>query len=111
MLMDAHRSAVDHLHVAVVGLAYAAPDAVPNSRLAPPSEALVAGRGRAQLLRQSPPRRAGPQYPEDPVQDPPIIHPRHPARLVRQQRRDHAPLEIAQLVSLHDPTPPVEELE
>src|SRR5207237_5712640 len=86
-------------------------DAVPNSRLSPPYEAVVAGRGRAELLRQSPPRRAGPQHPEDPVQDPPIIHPRYPARLVRQQRRDHAPLEIAQLVSLHDPTPPVSELE
>jgi hypothetical protein len=50
-------------------------------------------------IGQSPPRRARPQYPEDAVQDPPVVHSRHAARLVRQQRRDHDSLEIAQLVS------------
>src|SRR5205085_9965680 len=53
MLMHAHRGAVDHLHIAVKGLADRGHDAVPNPGFAPPHKAVVAGRGRAELLRQS----------------------------------------------------------
>jgi hypothetical protein len=62
MLMDAHRGAVDHLHVAVVGLADGGHDAVPNPGFAPANKAVVAGRRRAVFLRQRPPRcaRSGP---------------------------------------------------
>src|SRR5205814_10680965 len=77
MLMHAHRGAVDHLHIAVKGLADRSHDAVPNPGFAPPHKAVVAGRGRAELLRQSAPRRARPQHPENSVEHPPIIHPRH----------------------------------
>src|SRR5438477_12393056 len=84
MLMHAHRGAVDHLHIAVKGLADRGHDAVPNPGFAPPHKAVVAGRGRTELLRQSAPRRARPQHPENSVEHPPIIHPRHSARLVRQ---------------------------
>src|SRR5271154_409161 len=111
MLMDAYRSAVDHLHITVVGLANGGHDAVPNPRLAPAHEAVVAGRVGAEILRQGPPWRARPQHPKDAIQHSPVINPRHAARLIRQQRRDHSPLEIAQLVSLHDPTPTVGKLE
>src|SRR5579864_8583445 len=83
MLMDAHRSAVDHLHIAVVGLADGGHDAVPNPGFAPAHEAVVAGRGRAEFLRQGSPRRTRSQHPEDSVQNPPIINPRHAARFVR----------------------------
>src|SRR5436190_22117971 len=106
MLMDANRAAVDHLHIAIVGLADSGHDAVPNPGFAPAHKAVVAGGVGAEFLfRQSPPWRARPQYPENPVQYPPIVYPRHASRLVRQQRRDDIPFEIRQLVSPHDPAP------
>src|SRR5437588_12724355 len=79
MLMDAHRGAVDHLHIAVVGLADGGHNPVPNPGLTPAHKAVVAGRGRAEFLPQGAPRRARPQHPKDAVQHPPIIHPRNPA--------------------------------
>ena len=86
-------------------------NAVPYAGLTPPNKAVVAGRAGTEFIRQCPPRRARSQYPEDPVQNPPVVHARHSARLVRQQRRDHAPLEIAQFVPLHDQAPQVGKLE
>jgi hypothetical protein len=50
MPMDSHRGAVDHLHMAVIGSACRGHDAVPNARLAPPHEAVVAGFRRAVLI-------------------------------------------------------------
>src|ERR1051325_4222010 len=111
MLMDAHRSAVDHLHLAVVGLAHGGHDAVPDPGFAPAHKAVVAGCRRAELLRQSPPWRTRPPPPEDAVHDAPIVHPRNAARLVGQQWRDDTPFEIRQLVPLHHPAPPVGKLE
>src|ERR1051325_1596667 len=102
MLMHPHRGAVDHLHVAVVSLGDCGQNAVPDPGFAPPHEAVVAGCARTELLRQRPPRRARSQHPEDPVQHPTIIDSWNPARFVRQQRRDHSPLEIRQLVSPHN---------
>src|ERR1043165_9409848 len=101
MLMHPHRGAVDHLHVAVVSLGDCGQNAVPDPGFAPPHEAVVAGCARTELLRQRPPRRARSQYPENPVQHPAIIDSWNPARFVRQQRRDHSPFEIRQLVSPH----------
>src|SRR5689334_12928669 len=69
MLMHAHRSAVDHLHIAVISLADGSQNAVPNTSFAPSDKTVVAGRARPELLWQCPPRRAGSQYPEDPVQN------------------------------------------
>jgi hypothetical protein len=60
---------------------------------------VVAGCAGTELLGQRPPRRARSQDPEDPVQNPPIVYPSHPARLVRQQRCDHLLLEFRQLVA------------
>src|SRR5437016_4742026 len=112
MLMDTHRTAVDHLHIAIVGLTDGGHHAIPNPGFAPAHEAVVAGGVGAEfLLRKSPPWRAGPQHPENPVQDSPIVDPRHAPRLVRQQRRDDTPFEIRQLISPHDPAPPVGKLE
>jgi hypothetical protein len=45
------------------------------------------------------PGRTGPEPPVDAVQDPTIIDPRNPARLVRQKWRDDRPLEVGQLVA------------
>ena len=43
----------------------------------------------------------GSQSPEDAVQNPPVIHPLHPTRLLRQKRGNHRPLEIRQIKSGH----------
>src|ERR1051325_427537 len=69
MLMHAYRSAVDHLHIAVVGLADGGHDVVPDAGFAPPHKAVVAGRVRPELLWQGPPRCPRTQYPEDAVPD------------------------------------------
>ena len=84
--MDAHRSNVDHLDIAVIGLRYRRQYSVENVRFAPPNETVVAGRAGPKLQRYRLPRRTRAQYSEYSVQ--------HAARLVRQQRSDHRPLEI-----------------
>src|SRR3546814_4113524 len=72
-----------------------------RSCLPPSGEAVVTGGTWAIALRQVAPRRTGTQHPEDAVQHAPIIDARHPSRLVGQQRLDHAPLEVGQVVSAH----------
>ena len=99
VLMNADRGGVDHLQIAVVSLRNRLEDPVPDAELPPPDEAVVAGRRRSVALRNVRPGRAGPQPPVDAVQHLPIIGPRHPARLVRQQRLDDRPFEIRQLVA------------
>jgi len=56
---------------------------------APPVEAVHARRVRAIARRNICPRRARPQSPEYPVQNPPVIDPRNRANRGRQQRLDH----------------------
>ena len=56
---------------------------------------------RAIALGQVTPRRTGAQYPEDAVQRATIIDARYASRLVGQQRLDHAPLEVGQIISAH----------
>jgi hypothetical protein len=51
--------------------------------LTPPVKPVHAGRVRAVARRNVGPERAGPQPPEDAVQHPPVILPRHPARFLR----------------------------
>ncbi len=105
MLMNPHRRRVDHLDVAVEGFRDSGHHPVPDAGLAPANEAVVAGRVRAILSRKSTPRRSRPQNPEDAVQDTPVVYAGHAARLVRQQRLDHIPLEIRQFVSVHHKLP------
>jgi hypothetical protein len=78
---------------------------VPHARPPPAHKPVVAGRARPIALGQIAPRRARAQHPEDAVEHPPVINPRHSARLVRQQRLDHPPLEIRQIVSAHRNAP------
>jgi hypothetical protein len=47
------------------------------------------------------PGRTGAEAPEDAVEHTAIIHSRHAARLVGQQRLDDLPLEIGQLMATH----------
>ena len=58
MLMDADRGGVHHLQITFVSLRYCREDPVPDAELAPPDEAVVAGRRRTVPLRDIGPRRA-----------------------------------------------------
>jgi hypothetical protein len=84
--MHAHRSAVDNLHVAVVSFCDRGENAIPDTGLTPPHEAVVASRARAEFFGQRAPWPPGSQDPEDAVQHPPIVDSRNPTRLIRQQR-------------------------
>ena len=108
--MHAHDRAVDHLHLAVVGLDDGVHQAVPDAGFAPPIEAVVGRRVRAISFGQIPPRRAGTQHPEDTVENTSIVLGFHAAPLLRQQRLDDAPLEVCEIVA-HDPSSDVCQLE
>lgn len=101
LLVDANGGAVDHLDVAVVRGGDGVHQPVPYARLSPSHEAVVAGGAWAVALRQVAPRCTGTKYPEDAVQHPAVIYAGHTSRFVRQERLDHAPLEVGQVVSAH----------
>jgi len=99
--MNPHAGAVDHLDIAIVSLSQRVHNPVPDAGLGPATEAVVAGRLRPVPLRQIRPGRARAQHPEYPVEHAPVVHPRHPARLVRQKRFNDGPFEIGQIVASH----------
>ncbi len=51
------------------------------------------------------PGRTRPKHPENTVQDPPIIDPRHAARPVGKMRFDRRPFQIAEFVASHRQAP------
>ena len=110
LLMDANYRSVDHSNVPVVSFGDRIHQPIPDPRLPPSVEAVVNCRGRPVTLWQIGPSRARSQDPEDAVQHPPIIDPRHTAWLIRQTRLDCLPLGIRQLIPAHRKTP-VRELE
>ncbi len=99
--MGTNGGAVDHLDSAVVRGGDGIHEPVPDARLSPSHKAVVASGARAVALGQVAPRRPRPQHPEDSVQHAPVIDTRHAPRFVGQQRLDHAPLEVGQIVSAH----------
>jgi len=99
--VGANGGAVDHLNVAVMGGRDGVHQPVPYVCLSPPHEAVIAGGAWTIALGQVAPWCTGPEHPEDAVQHPPVINPRNAARLVGQQRLDHAPLEVGQVISAH----------
>ncbi len=101
LLMGANGGAVDHLDVAIVRGGDGVHQSIPNARLPPSIETVVAGSARAIALRQVAPRRTGAQHPEDAVQHAPVIDTWHTSGLVGQKRLDHAPLEVGQIISAH----------
>ena len=84
--------------IAVASLGDGFESLVPDAQLPPPDEAVVARRRRDVALGNVGPRRTRPQPPADAVRNAPIIHPRHAARLVREQRLDDRPFRVRQLV-------------
>jgi hypothetical protein len=101
LLVRPDGGAVDHLDLAVVRGADGVHQPVPYACLSPSVEAVVAGGAWSVALGQVAPRRPGSQHPEDAVQHTPIVDTRHTSRLVGQERLDHAPLEVGQVVSAH----------
>ena len=74
---------------------------VPYACFPPSYEAVVAGGAGAIAFGQVAPRCAGAQHPEDAVQRPPVIDTRHASRFPGQQRLNHAPLEVGQVITAH----------
>lgn len=74
----------------------------PDAGLGPAIEAIVDGGVGAVALRQVALGRSGSEDPEDTVQDPTIVHPSHPARLVGKERLDQPPLEIRKIETCHE---------
>jgi len=77
-------------------------DPIPDPGHPPPPQPAGHGRPRTIPLRQIPPRCAGPQAPQDAIDDPPMVHVR-PARLRflrREVRLQSLPLLVAQLSSV-----------
>jgi hypothetical protein len=92
-------SAIDHLDVAVVGLGDCVHQPIPDACPSPAHEAVVARCPWPIALGQVTPRRTRAQHPENAVQHPPVINALNAPRLVRQQRRDHAPLKVGQIIA------------
>ncbi len=101
LLVGANGRAVDHLYIAIVGGGEDVHHPVPDARLSPSSDAIVAGGARTISFRQVAPRRTGPKHPKNTVQHAAIINTGHASRLIGQQRLDHAPFEVGQIVSAH----------
>lgn len=101
LLVGANGGAVDHLDVAVIRGGDLVHQPVPHTCLSPSHEAVVAGGAWPIAFRQVAPWRAGAQHPENAVQHASVVHAGHASRLVGQQRLDHAPLEVGQVVSAH----------
>ena len=109
--MNAHDRAVDHLHLAVVRLDDCVHQLVPDTGLPPPVGAIVDRRVRPVALGQIAPRTARAQDVEYTVEDLPIVLGLRPAPIHGKQRLNDAPLKVCQIVTCHDPSSDVCELE
>lgn len=103
--MNANAGTVDHLDVAVMRGSNRIHDAIPYPGLCPTPEAVVAGCMGTITLGQVGPGGATAQHPENAVQNPSVIHPRNTPGLPGQNRLDHRPFEIAQIVTCHPNLP------
>lgn len=110
VLMYADNGSVDHLDGAVMGFREGLHDRVPDASHPPTNKPVVASRVRPKGLRQIAQWCSRPQYPEDAVEDTPVVDPRHAARLVGKERPDGSPLKVREFVS-HDSRPRLGSLE
>ena len=99
--MGTNGGAVDHLDIALVRGGNSVHQPAPRASFSPSHEAIVAGGARAISLRQVAPRCARSQHPEDAVQYTAVVDTWHASRLAGQERLDHTPLEVGQIVSTH----------
>ena len=101
MLVDAHHRGVDHLHRGIMCGCQRVHDACPDACPPPTNEPIVAGGTRAIDVWKIAPGRARSQYPEDAIENAPIIHTGHAARLVREHHSNGAPFVVGKLIT-HD---------
>ncbi len=94
-VVNTDAGAVHHYHVNVVHVGHRIHDLIPNTCIGPPIEAVVDSRVGAVFAGQVAPWDARAKHVENAVNDAPIIHPFHAARLVRQNLLDEVPLQIA----------------
>ena len=99
--MHADNRGVDHLHGCIMRSSKRPNNLAPDPSLSPTDEAVVAGGVRTKAVGQIAPRGSGPQNPKDAVEDTPVIHAGHAARLVRKHRFDGRPLVVSEFVA-HD---------
>jgi hypothetical protein len=76
-------------------------DACPDPRSPPTKEPILAGSAGTIDVWKIAPRRTRPQYPEDAIENTPIIHAGNAARLVREHHSNGTPFAVGKLVS-HD---------
>ena len=102
--MHADNRRVDHLHRRIMGSGQRVHDAAPDASPSPANEAVVAGGVRTEVIGQVAPWCSRSQDPEDAIEDTPVVHPWHAARLVRQHRLDGRPFMVGEFVA-HDSSP------
>lgn len=95
--MDADTGTVDHDDIAIESPGNLAQNIVPDTRLTPPDEPVVASCIRAISIRNVCPGRACPEPPQNAVDHSPVVNARHATRLIRQQRLNNCPLEIGEI--------------
>ena len=95
--MNTDTGAVDHDDIAIESLGNLAQNMIPDTRLAPSHEPVVAGGIRTISIRNVCPGRACPESPQDAVDHPPVVNAGHAARLIRQQGLNNSPLEIGEI--------------
>ena len=76
-------------------------DACPDPRSPPTNETIVAGCAGAIGVWKIAPRRTRSQYPEDAIENTPVIHAGNAARLIREHHSNGTPFAVGKLVS-HD---------
>jgi hypothetical protein len=108
--VNADGRTVDHLHFAAMSFRHGVHQAIPDARFAPAIEAIVGSRVRAITLRQISPGRPRSQHPKDAIHHAPVVPSLGTRTPLRQNRFDHAPLEIREVVA-HDASSAVCELE
>src|SRR3546814_8527776 len=79
-------------------------DPVPDARLGPATKPIVAGGVRPIAFRKVRPGSSATQHPENAIQDTPVIHTRHTARLPRKHSINDRPLRIAQIIRSEEHT-------
>jgi len=97
MLMNTDTGAVNDDDIAIKSLGNLAQSMIPDIRLAPSHEPVVASGISAISIRNVLPGRACPEPPQDAVDHPPVVNAGHAARLIRQQGSNKNPFDVGEI--------------
>ncbi|CAA7616646.1 hypothetical protein MTBUT4_230030 [Magnetospirillum sp. UT-4] len=98
MLLNTDTGQVDHDDIAIVCLGGFLQEPIPDARLTPTDEPVVAGGRRAVAFGHFRPGRARAEAPKDAVQDPAVVDAGNATGLVREQGFNDRPFVFRQLV-------------